>query len=69
MKRITKCKSGLTGWQCKLQKNYENFLQFEAYCETYNIHKRLGFKTAMEAWSKNPVIRGSVLPDDLEVVK
>lgn len=67
--KTVKCKSGLKGWQCKLRKNYDNsFEQFEAYNETYNIAERLGFKTALEAWDKNPLIQGSTEPSDLRIV-
>ena len=69
MKRV-KTKSGITGWQCKLQENYDNdFEKFESYCEIYNIHERLGFKTILEAWNKNPLIEGSTNPSDLRVSK
>lgn len=58
------------GWQCKLQKNYDNsFEQFEGYNETYGIATRLGFKSAQEAWDANPTIQGSTNPSDLRVVK
>jgi hypothetical protein len=68
--RQVKCKSGIKGWQERLQKNYNNdFTQFEAYCETYNIHGRLGYKTPESAWRANPLIQGSVNPGDLCVVK
>lgn len=67
MKRV-KCKSGIVGWQSKLQKNYSSFEEFEYYSGIYGIHKRLGFATAEVAWKENPLIRGSVIPSDLEVV-
>lgn len=68
MKRV-KCKSGIEGWQSKLQKNYDSFEEFEYYSEIYGIHSRLGFNSAEEAWDANPMIKGSVIPSDLEVVK
>jgi hypothetical protein len=67
MKRV-KCKSGIIGWQSRLQKNYSSLEEFEYYSEAYGIHKRLGFTSAEAAWNKNPLIRGSVIPSDLEVV-
>lgn len=67
--RKVKCKSGITGWQAKLQKVYSNLEEFIAYCENYNIHKRLGFKTPESAWNQNPVIEGSTCSSDLRVVK
>lgn len=68
MKTVT-CKSGLKGWQGKLQKFYASFEEFEAYCMIYSNHKRLGYTTPRLAWDDNPTVRGSVNPSDLEVVK
>jgi hypothetical protein len=65
MKRAVKCKSGVTGWQARLQSNYHrSFKTFERYCEMYGLHSRLGFKSARRAWNANPIIQGSVVPDD-----
>lgn len=64
-----KCKSGIMGWQCKLQENYDNsFEQFQSWCETHNIHTRLGYKTPESAWKNNPIIQGSTEPSDLRKV-
>jgi hypothetical protein len=67
MKQV-KCKSGLTGWQCRLQKNYFSFEEFEKYSEIYGVAKRLGYESSEEAWEANPIIQGSVNPSDLRVV-
>lgn len=67
MKKV-KCKSGLTGWQNKLQKVYSSFEEFVSYCGTYNIHERLGYSTPLKAWQANPTIQGSTNPDDLTKV-
>lgn len=68
MKQI-KCKSGLTGWQDKLQKTYNNsFDEFKGFCQMYNIHKRLGFKSMKTAWETNPTICGSTEPSDCSIV-
>jgi hypothetical protein len=67
-KTIT-AKSGLKGWQDKLRKVYDSFEEFEDYCKTYNIHKRLGYKTPEDAWEANPTIQGSIEPSDLRKVK
>jgi len=67
MKRV-KCKSGLMGWQAKLQNIYENFTEFKMFCEHYAIHKRLGFKNILSAWEHNPTIQGSVNPSDLRKI-
>ena len=63
------CKSGLTGWKMKLRRNWETYSFFESCCNNYGIHTRLGFKTPHEAWAANPTVCGSVLPEDLGVVK
>lgn len=68
MKRV-KCKSGLEGWQCRLKRNYKSFTEFKYYCLVRSIHTRLGFKTPEDAWTANPIVQGSVNPDDLRVVK
>ncbi len=68
MKQV-KCKSGFKGWEARLQKNYASLEEFQYYSQTYGIHARLGFKSAKEAWDSNPLIRGSIIPSDLEVVK
>lgn len=61
---MAKCKSGLSGWRGKLRKQYASFDEFTAYCEIYNNHARLGYKTPEAAWRANPTIEGSALPSD-----
>jgi hypothetical protein len=68
MKRI-RTKSGLIGWQEKLHKVYSDFEEFESYCEMYDIHHRIGYKTPEGAWRANPTIQGSVNPSDLRRVR
>lgn len=68
MKQV-RCKSGLKGWQAKLRKNYSSLEEFKRWDENYGISSRLGFETSEEAWEANPLIRGSVDPEDLEIVK
>jgi len=55
-------------WQGKLQDQYENFEEFESYCETYGIAKRLGYDTPEEAWEANPTVKGSINPEDYKKV-
>ncbi len=62
------CKSGLRGWRCRLQENYTNEAQFEAYAELYGLHTRLGYKTTRGAWLANPIVEGSVKPSDFRKV-
>jgi hypothetical protein len=67
-KRV-RCQSGIEGYQCRLQENYHDFEQFEAYAEMYGLHTRLGYKTIKGAWKSNPVIQGSTIPSDFRRVK
>ena len=60
------CKSGIRGWEAKLQKVYIDFNEFEIWNATYHIAKRLGYKSARSAWESNPTVRGSIDPSDLE---
>lgn len=62
------CQSGLRGSRYRLRKNYGTFEAFEAYCETYGIHTRLGYATPAEAWDANPWMELSVNPSDLRAV-
>lgn len=64
MKQV-RCKSGVTGWQSKLRKVYDNsFEQFKRLCDIYGLHTRLGYKSPETAWRYNPTIQGSVIPSD-----
>lgn len=56
-------------WKGRLKKQYKDFAEFEHYDEIYGLAKRLGFKSAKEAWQKNPLIQGSTDPNDYKVVK
>jgi hypothetical protein len=57
-------------WQSRLKKNYDNsFEQFEMFDRVYALARRLGFKTALDAWKANPFIQGSTNPSDLSVVR
>jgi hypothetical protein len=62
------CKSGIKGWQEKLQKVYVDYGDFCNYDVNYNISKRLGYASSKIAWKKNPVIQASVIPSDLRKV-
>ena len=67
MKRV-KCKSGLTGYQCKLRESYTDYDEFESYATTFGLDARLGYKTPKDCWNANPTIQGSVLPPDFRKV-
>ncbi len=64
MNKQVRCKSGLMGWQNKLQANYAKFTEFQTYDEIYGLAKRLGYKSAAAAWKANPTIQGSTNPSD-----
>lgn len=66
-KKQVKCKSGITGWQMRVRKNWTSLEELKGYDETFGIAKRLGYDSAEQLWDHNPVIRGSVNPDDLEL--
>jgi hypothetical protein len=63
MKKII-CKSGAEGYRMRLQTNYSSFEEFESYSNMYGLHEKLGYKTAKNAWMKNPLIEGSTNPSD-----
>jgi len=56
--------TGLKGEQFKLQDTYVSFQEFERYCEIYNNHLRLGFKTPQACWDANPTAQVTVEPRD-----
>lgn len=57
------------GWQGKLQSNYSSFEEFVYYCDTYKIHKRLGYANPKTCWLSNPTVQGSVFAGDFRKVK
>lgn len=68
MKRV-QCRSGLRGWQAKLQDVYSSYSEFADFCFIYNNHARLGFSSPEKAWEANPVVQGSVNPSDYRKVR
>ncbi len=67
--KSVKCKSGITGWQGKLQEAYENYQEFVIYAKTYGVHTRIGFRSMKRCWAENPTVQGSVIPSDYCRVK
>lgn len=63
-----KTKSGLYGWQNRLQSEYDHFSDFESLDKAYGLVARLGFASAREAWDANPLVQGSTAPEDYCVV-
>lgn len=56
-------------WKARLRKVYSSLEDLKAYDRVYGIAYRLGFTSAEDAWKVNPVIGGSVHPEDCKVVK
>ena len=67
--KIVRCKSGLRGWRSRLLEVYANFEDFCGWDHTYNIAKRLGYVSVFTAWRANPMIEGSVNPQDFRKVR
>lgn len=56
-------------WVDKLQNDYDNdFEKWKAYSDMYGLAERLGFESPEEAWEANPLVQGSVYPEDFKVV-
>ena len=68
MKTVITKRMRVKGWQEKLQKNWNTFEQFAAASDIYGIAKRLGYKSNETAWKANPMVEGSVYPEDLRKV-
>lgn len=58
-----------TKWRDRLHNVYADLEEFRGYCRLYNIHKRIGFRSVIAAWRANPLIEGSVNPQDLRRIK
>ena len=56
-------------WTGKLQKQYTDFDEFEAYDQIYGLASRLGYNSAQEAWDDNPQVSGSTNPADYKATK
>lgn len=51
-------------WADRVRNVYSSLSELIAYDEIYSIAKRCGFKSAPELWRANPLIGGSVNPQD-----
>jgi hypothetical protein len=56
-------------WKARVRDTYSTLEELEAYDETYGIVKRLGYRSARRLWDANPMIGGSVYPEDLRVIR
>ena len=55
-------------WKDKLHDVYSSLDEFIGYCDIYDCHTRLGYKTPEDAWAENPLIQGSTDPKDYKKV-
>lgn len=56
-------------WKDRVRTVYSSLEELKAYDRTYNIVERLGYGSARELWDANPIIGGSVHPEDLRVMR
>jgi hypothetical protein len=56
-------------WKQRVRKVYESLEDLKAWDEIYSICKRLGFSSCEKLWEENPVLCGSVNPEDFAVYK
>jgi hypothetical protein len=61
-------KSGAKGNRNLLHNRYDDFEDFESYCEMYGVHKTLGYKTPKQAWDANPIVESGTNPSDFRKV-
>jgi hypothetical protein len=68
-KRVYRCrlKSNMMGWRQRLQTLYSNYGQWKNYSDTYGLAKRLGFKSAKDAYDANPIIEGGLYDSDFQL--
>jgi hypothetical protein len=64
-----RCKSGVMGEQFKLRDAYKNLEDYKRYCDLWNIHTRLGYKTPETAWRYNPTVQCSTIASDYRKIK
>jgi hypothetical protein len=55
-------------WRDRLQSIYSGFREFLGYSSVYGLAERLGYGSSIEAWTANPIVEGSVLPEDYRAV-
>jgi hypothetical protein len=51
-------------WQSKVREVYSSLDELRAYDDMYCISKRCGFTSPQKLWKHNPLIGGSVNPED-----
>jgi len=56
-------------WKARVRKVYYSLEELIGYDETFNIAERLGYSSCESLWKENPVIGGSVNPEDFCVMR
>ena len=51
-------------WVMRVQESYPSLEELEAYDQIYGIARRCGFGSAKELWDADPLIKGSVNPEE-----
>lgn len=59
--------SGMLGQRYRLQTLYPNFQDFKRYSDIYNLAQRLKFRSAIKAWTANPIVQGGLLVSDFQL--
>lgn len=55
-------------WEQRLQDVYDgNYQDWKDCSDMYGLCERLGYDDVLEAWTENPMVRGSVDPQDYKV--
>ena len=54
-------------WKMRVRNVYKNFEDLKIYDEMFGIAKRCGFKSAEVLWKENPILHGSVYPEDFGI--
>ena len=53
----------------RVRESYASIDELIAYDEIYNIAQRCGYASAQELWDDNPMIGGSVNPQDFGIAQ
>ena len=56
-------------WQARVQETYSSLEELRSYNRIYDIVKRCGYRSVKKLWEDNPVIGGSVNPEDFGFIK
>lgn len=54
-------------WKARVRETYSTIEELRSYDRTYGIVKRCGYRSARKLWNDNPLIGGSVYPQDFGI--